>query len=549
MKRSICFFSVAVFCLVTLFASGGKEIKGDNTLRVMKSDGIDSLDPQMSVFTGSFEIIADFTDGLKQIAPDGTTVNALCSDEQVSSDGLTYTYTIRPDAFWSNGDPVTAADFVFAWRRVVDPNSGSRSPYLFTDIAHIKNATEVLQKELPLSSLGVTALDSKTLQVQLSLPVPYFDDLLTLPSFYPVNEAFFHRCGNLFATSAETLLSNGAFMVSDYTPLASHISLIKNPTYYDEQRIALSGLEYQEILDSGQALMNFQNGDLDVITLSGDQIEMVEDDPAYQSAKSGTFWYLSLNIAGSKEIGNLDLRRALTYAINRKALVEDVTADGSTPLYSAVPSSLAFDSNGVDFTPNGAAPTPWCDLNEEKAQFYFAKAQEALGEETIALTLLVDSALVQQNVAMVLKSELETAFPSLSVTIKVEPKKQRVQDMFDGNYDLVLTRWTPSYPDPTATLNLFIDGSLYNTGKWHNDTFNTIIDQCMSGSLVSNPTERWEALHQAEDVLMENCVMIPLYEQSHAMLINQRVSGLAFHSLGIARVYKDVVLHSAHIYP
>ena len=515
----------------------------DNTLRVMSTEGLDSLDPQMSVFTGAFEVIADFTDGLKQLSPDGTTVNALCADERVSADGLTYTYTLRSDAFWSNGDPVTAEDFVFAWRRVVDPNSGSRSPYLFTDIAHIKNAAKVLAGDLPPSSFGITAIDSKTLQVQLSQPVPYFDDLLTLPSFYPVNEAFFQRCGNLFATSPDTLLSNGAFLVSDYTPLASHISLVKNPTYYDAQRIALSGLEYQTILDPGQALMNFENGDLDVITLSGDQIEMVQDDSEYHTYKSGTFWYLSLNISGSKEMGNLDLRRALSFAIDRKSLTQDVTADGSTPLYSAVPPSLSFDRNGVDFTSDDATPTLWCGLNEAKAQYYFAKAQEALGEEKIALTLLVDSAQVQQNVAVVIKSELETAFPSLVVSIKVEPKKQRVQDMFDGNYDVVLTRWTPTYPDPTATLNLFVDGSIYNTGKWHNDTFNTLMQRCISGSLVTQPEERWGALQRAEDLLMENCVIIPLYEQSHAILLNKRVSGLSFHSLGIARVYKDVVLH------
>ena len=228
----------------------------NNSLNIMIEVEVESLDPQIATDGTSFEVIADFTDGLKQLAADGSVIDALCADEQVSADGKTYTFKIRDDANWSNGDPVTADDFVFGWHRAVDPATASEYAYMMSDIGQLKNAAAIEAGKMSVDQLGVKAIDKKTLQVQLEVPVSYFDQLLYFPTYYPVNEAFYKKCGNTYATSASTLLSNGAFIVTDYQPAATSFKLVKNPKYYNASKISLDGLNYQVIKDSQQALLS-----------------------------------------------------------------------------------------------------------------------------------------------------------------------------------------------------------------------------------------------------------------------------------------------------
>ena len=159
----------------------------------------------------------------------------------LSEDGKTYTFHLR-DAKWSNGEAVTAADFVFGWQRAVDPATASEYSYMLSDIGQVVNAAEIIAGEKPVTDLGVTAVDDKTLEVQLNVPVSYFLSLMYFPTFYPVNEAFYNTCADTFGTSPETVLSNGAFVLTDYQPAATAFAMEKNPDYYDADKIALDGL-------------------------------------------------------------------------------------------------------------------------------------------------------------------------------------------------------------------------------------------------------------------------------------------------------------------
>ena len=233
------------------------------TLNIMLETEVQSLDPQVATDGTSFEVIADYTDGLMQMDADGQAVPAIAESYDLSDDGLTYTFHLRTHAKWSNGTPVTAADFVFGWQRAVDPDVASEYAYMLSDIGQIKNAAEIIAGEKDKSELGVTAVDDNTLQVELNVPVSYFTSLMYFPTFYPVNEEFFTSCGDTFATSPETVLSNGAFVLDSYQPAATAFHLTKNADYYDTDRVKLSGLSYQVIQDSQQALMSYQTGALD----------------------------------------------------------------------------------------------------------------------------------------------------------------------------------------------------------------------------------------------------------------------------------------------
>ena len=300
------------------------------TLNVMLETEVQSLDPQVATDGTSFEVIADYTDGLMQMDTDGAAVPAIAETYDISEDGKTYTFHLR-DAKWSNGDAVTAADFVFGWQRAVDPATASEYSYMLSDIGQVVNAAEIIAGEKPVTDLGVTAVDDKTLEVQLNVPVSYFLSLMYFPTFYPVNEAFYNTCADTFGTSPDTVLSNGAFILTDYQPAATAFELAKNPDYYDADSISLDGLAYQVIKDSQQALMSYQTGALDMTLLNGEQVDQVKDDPEFTSVGAGYLWYISPNVAGVPDLANLNLRKAMTFALDRDAITGDVLKDGSTP--------------------------------------------------------------------------------------------------------------------------------------------------------------------------------------------------------------------------
>lgn len=521
-------------------SSTGGEATGSNVLNVMVEVEVASLDPQLATDGTSFEVIADFTDGLMQMDAEGQAVEALAESYEVSEDGCTYTFHIREDANWSNGDPVTANDFVFAWQRAADPATASEYSYMMSDIGQIKNAAEIIAGEKDKSELGVTAVDEKTLKVELNVPVPYFLSLMYFPTFYPVNQAFYESLAEgTFGTSPETVLSNGAFILESYEPAALSFSLVKNPDYYNADSIQLDGLNYQVIKDSQQAFMSYQNGDLDIVKLSGDQVDQVQGDPELSVHGAGYLWYLTLNQAEVPALANQNMRLALTHAIDRVSIVEDVVKDGSLATYTAVPPQFATGPDGSDFSADQEMFKDVCSDDPAKAAEYFEAAKEELGQDTFTFELLVEDTTESQNVAAVIQEQIQTNLPGVTVSITVEPKKQRVEDIQEGNYEVCLTRWGPDYADPMTYLNMWITDNNNNYGKWSNSEYDQIIADCTTGQYVGDAEARWAALYDAEKIIMDEAVIVPVYTKADANMIKSNVSGIEFHPVALNRVFKN----------
>ncbi len=521
-------------------SSTAAETTGSKVLNVMVEVEVASLDPQLATDGTSFEVIADYTDGLMQMDAEGAAVPAIAESYEVSEDGCTYTFHLRDDAVWSNGDPVTANDFVFAWQRAADPATASEYSYMTSDIAQIKNAAEIIAGEKDKSELGVTAVDDKTLQVELNVPVPYFLSLMYFPTFYPVNQAFYESLEEgTFGTSPETVLSNGAFILDSYEPAALSFSLVKNPDYYDADSIQLDGLNYQVIKDSQQAFMSYQNGDLDIVKLSGDQVDQVQGDPELSVQGAGYLWYLTLNMAEVPALANQNMRLALTHAIDRVAIVEDVVKDGSLATYTAVPPQFATGPDGSDFSADQTMFSDVCSDDPTKAAEYFEAAKQELGTDTFTFDLLVEDTTESQNVAAVIQEQIQTNLPGVTVSITVEPKKQRVEDIQDGNYEVCLTRWGPDYADPMTYLNMWITDNNNNYGKWSNPDYDQIIADCTTGQYVSDAAARWQAMYDAEKIIMDEAVIVPVYTKADANMIKSNVTGIEFHPVALNRVYKN----------
>lgn len=521
-------------------ASGSAQA-GTSDLNVMLETPVESLDPQQATDGTSFEVIADYTDGLMQMDADGKSVPAIAESYDVSTDGLTYTFHLRKDAKWSNGDPVTAADFVFGWQRAVDPSVASEYAYMLSDIGQVKNAAEIIAGKKDKAELGVKAVDDTTLEVDLVAPVSYFASLMYFPTFYPVNQKFFETCADTYGTSPETTLSDGAFVLDSYEPAATQFHLTKNADYYDAQRVKLAGLNYQVIQDSQQALMSYQTGTLDMTLVNGEQVDQVKDDPAFKAVGAGYLWYVSPNIAKVPELANQNIRMALTMAIDRASIATGVLKDGSTPTFTAVPPQFATGPDGSDFSADQTKFSDVCAFDAAKAADYWKKGLQELGKTSISLDMTVDADDAPQKVAQVLKEEWEQELPGLTVNLVIEPKKQRVQDLQDGNFQLGLTRWGPDYADPMTYLGMWVTNNSNNYGLWSNKDYDDMIAECTTGDLAMDAQGRWTKLFDAEKLVMDNAVIFPIYTQCNAEMVSTKVTGVEFHPVALNRVYKDAV--------
>lgn len=506
---------------------------GGNVLNVHIDVEVASMDPQIAVDGTSFEVIADVTDGLYALAEDGSAVPALADKVEKSEDGLTYTITLK-DAKWSNGTQVTANDFVFAWRRLVDPATASEYAFM-GGIAGIKNADAIGGGSVAPDQLGVTAVDEKTLEIQLDNPVPYFESLMAFPAFYPVNEEFFKKCGDTFATSPETILSNGQFIITSYEPAATTIELVKNENYWDAAAVKLDGLKYQVIKDSQQVMLAYQNGDLDTAILSGEQVEQFQGDPEFTNIMAGYLWYLSpnLKVAG---LENLNLRKALALSFDKKAIVNNILKDGSIVADFAIPTGLSTGPDGKDFRDGTAT---YLSTDKAKALEYWNEAKKELGVETLTYSMIVEDTESAQNVAQFIQAEVQTTLPGITINLEVLPKKNRVERMQEGEFEIALTRWGPDYADPMTYENMWITDDPNNYGFWSNAEYDAIIESAKKGELALDPAARWEALKKAEGIVMDDAVIFPIYQKGNAVMIKSNVKGIEFHSVAINRVFKN----------
>lgn len=518
-------------------AGGSTDAASGKVLKVHFDVEVASMDPQIATDGTSFEAIAAITEGLYSVDEAGSPILAMAESVDKSEDGLTYTFKLR-DAQWSNGTPVTANDFVFAWRRLVDPAVASEYAFI-AGIAGIENAEAITAGEVAPDQLGVTAQDDKTLVVNLDVPVPFFESLMSFPSFLPVNEEFFTTAGDSFGTSPATILGNGPFMITSYEPAATSITLAKSPTYWDASKVNLDGIQYQIIKDSQQAMLSYQNGDLDLAALSGEQVEQFQADPEFHNIMAGYLWYMSPNQT-VKGLENVNLRKAMALSYDKEALAKNVLKDGSIVANFAVPTLLATGPDGKDFRETTGT---YFETDKAKALEYWETAKAELGVSELKYVMIVEDTESAINVAQFIQSEIQTTLPGITIELQTMPKKNRVERMQQGDFEIGLTRWGPDYADPMTYLGMWKTGSPNNYGFWSNAEYDAIIDSATKGELAVDVEARWEALKKAEEIAMDEAVIMPVYQKGDAVMIKTGVEGVEFHSVGINRIYKNATMN------
>ena len=545
MKKILIAMLLTMMMLIS--ACGGDDAANDS-LKVMLGSNVVSLDTAQATDSYSFEVIADCIDGLLQLDAAGKPVPAIAESFDVSEDGKTYTFHLR-DAKWANGDDVTAEDFVFAWRRECQ-KAEEYSYMMGSTVACVKNADAVIKGANP-AVLGVSAPDPKTFVVELEAPVPYFPSLTAFPIFYPINEKFFNSIDEgSYGTSPKTFLSNGAFELADYLPGTANIRLKKNDTYWNAENVSLDGFQYQVVSSSDNALTAFKNKTLNVVQISGNQVAHVREDAELakllQIIPAGSLNYVTFNQDPKNNHGgalaNVNLRLAISNAIDRESLVDNYIMNGSQATYTAIPIRFApNEKTGKYFAEDQTRYADVVGFDVERARARLETAKSELGKDSFNLNLIYanDAGDTIVKVVQAIKSQVEENLPGVVLNLQPMPKAEYLSRVTTNSYDIAVTNWSPDYDDPMTFLTLWTTEGCEISEHWSNAEYDKLIADCTTGALAADYDARWNAMYAAEKILLDNAVIAPLYTNSNAMLISENVGGIEFHVAGVNRVFKS----------
>lgn len=451
-----------------------------------------------------------------------------------SKDGKTLTVDLRKDAKWSNGDPVTADDFVFAWRKVVNPKTASEFAYIMSDI---KNADDINAGKKPVKDLGIKALNKYKLQINLERPVPYINELLALNTFDPQNEKVAKKYGKAYGTTADKAVYNGPFKVVNWK-VEDKIQLEKNNQYWDKKHVKLDRVNYKILKDNQAGAALYDTNSVDDAIISSEQVDKYKKSPALRKRLTAATFYIKLNEKEVPEFKNKHLRLAIAQAINRKEYVDSVFNDGSLPSSNFTGYGTATTPSGKDFASTIKSPLKY---NKHEAADNWKKAQKELGKKNVTFTLNVQDTPVQKISAEFIKSQLETNLPGVEVKVKQLPFKQKINLELSNNYQASYAGWSPDYPDPMAFLEIMKTGNPQNNTYWGNKEYDQLIKDA-NGKLLQEPEKRNEDLQQAEKILLENAPVTPIYQKGEAHLTNPQVKGLVYHKVGPDTTLKDVYI-------
>ena len=509
-----------------------------DTFRFANDTDIVGMDSTVVDDAMSFNAITAITDGLTTVDVKGNTIPGIAKSWDVSNNGLTYTFHLR-DAKWANGDKVTAQDFVYSWHRIIK-NAGNYAYMLGSEGASIKNADSLINlgttaTDEQLNTLGIKATDDKTVVVDLEKNVPYFVGLMSFPCYFPQNQKFVEKCGKNYATKPEYILGNGAYKMTKWIK-GNKATFTKNDKYYDAKSVKTKNLEMYLVQDPKTAAQNFDNGKVDYATINSTLVDKYKGKDTFKAIREGYLAYLICNFKADTT-ANKNLRHALSYAINRKDLCDNILKDGSQPATGFVPAQLCKSPSGKDFREESGK---YVDYDVKKAQEYLDAAKKELGTDTITVDLLYGTDESPMDTMAEYLQGSFTKLKGLKVNMVATVKKDRIYNREEhGTYEIACTRWGPDYADPTTYLNLFLTGNSNNFGKYSNAKVDSLMKQVQTESDVN---KRWDLMTQLEKTALDDLAYIPVFEKGAAALKAKNVKGLVHSAVGVPYTFKYVTI-------
>ncbi|XUD11110.1 pheromone-binding protein [Enterococcus sp. AZ170] len=536
MKKKLLVVS-AVLTGLLLTACGGNDqkettkseagtIAKNQKIEISSPTPLSTLDTTQTMDKNTFTIVQHLFEGLYRFDDDSTPIPGLAEKVAVSEDGLTYKFTLKDDIKWSNGEPITAQDFLYSWKKLVTPATIGPNAYL---LDNVKNSKAIRNGEKPIDEIGLAAPSDQEFEVTLEQAQPSFLVVASIGWLAPQNQAYVEKQGKEYATDSDHLIYSGPFILTDWDASSDTWTLKKNPEYYDADTVKLEEVKVNTIKEENTGINLYQSNELDLVRISGQYVQQYSDDAGYVTHSDVANHYLDFNKKAGTAPANIHLRKAIAQAIDKDALTKSVLNDGSKPLNGLIPSNLYKNpETSEDFRKFSGDHLTY---DVKKAQAEWEKAQAELGDK-VKLSLLVSDDDNGKKISEYIQSQLQENLKGLEITINAQPKNNVLQTRKDKEYELSLSGWIAGSSDLDSYFNLYAGSSAYNYGSYKNDTYDKFITDARTIN-ANTPNKQFDDYKEAEDILLDqDAAQVPLYQSASNYLINPAIKGISYHLYG-----------------
>ena len=516
--------------------AGEEKLAADQVLRINIASNPPDLDPQTCTDSVSYDVLNSVYEGLVRVLADGTMPegSGLAESWTVSEDNLKYTFKLR-EANWSDGSPIKASDFEYAWKRALDPATASQYAYM---LYPIKNGKAFNLGQGSKDAVGVKAVDDKTLEVELESPTPYFLSLTAFKTYMPLKEEAQKAAGESYGTDVAKMVFSGPFKITDWQQ-EQKIILEKNESYWDAANVKLQRIEMDMITDLNTPINLYETGELDGIGVPTEYLAKYRDSEEFMSMSTTSAWYLQFNCK-NEYMKNIKIRKAFSMALNRQIFIDNVLANGSLFAGGLVPTGFPGVDGGdfreqsgvhvVDAGSKGQEAIDEANKLLDEGLKEIGKTRDSLKKDVVYLTEDGDiPKKFAQAFQQMWKENLGIELQIESVTFKVKLDKEQ-----KGDFSMGLAGWSADYLDPMTYLDLWITDGGGNKASWSNAKYDELITK--ASSLVGN--ERYQTMMEAEKILMEELPISPIYFRARNSVQKDYVKGWVRAAFGASNDWK-----------
>ena len=521
--------AVLLSAALTMSAVVGCSSSGNNAaadgvvLNVQVGSEPATIDPAKNSAADAATLINHAFEGLMKLDKDGKIVEGQAAKYEVNDDQTVYTFTLRDDAKWSDDKAVTAEDFVYAWQRLVNPDTGADYNYM---IDMVLNANDIMEGKKKPEELGIKAIDEKTVEVTLEKQTPYFLEVCAFPATFPVRKDIVEANGETWSTDPETYVGYGPYKLQSWEH-QSKMTYVQNEKYYGVEDLGPDTINFVLMEDQNTILSAFKNGEILMgDDLPSEEIDAMKDNGLVVESQLGTY-YLSINTQ-KDVLNNEKVREALSLAIDRNYIVEKVAKGGQIPADTFVPTGLTDADGKTEFHENA---TKWYDVNDyegnvKKAKELLKEAGYENGKGLPSIELLCNPGHepIMEAVQNMWKENL-----GVNSTISSQDWNVFIQTRKDGDFQVARDGWLADYNDPISFIDMWVTGGGNNNAHWSNAEYDKLVKEIKS---TTDSAKRYELMHKAEDMLAKESPVVPLYYYTDLYLISDKLEGMYTSPLG-----------------
>lgn len=521
-KYLLALFPIFAIALILSGCGSNTEKDDKKTLSISSSDVIATMDSSMNTDVIGSQNLSNTMEGLYRF--DGKKLQPAVAKKIVkpTNNGKTYTIELRHTK-WSNGKPVTAQDFVYAWRRTVDPKTASEYAYIYSGI---KNADKISAGKKPVNTLGIKALNKYKLQIDLDTPIPYFNALVVNSPFLPLYKPAVEKAGKQYGLKSAGMVFNGPFKLTNWNVSDNNWTEVKNNKYWNAKKVRLNKVEYYVVKDANTGLNLYDTNRINRLQqISGDTARQVSGYKSFSISETASNYYLELNQKKYKFFRNKKIRQAISMSIDREQLTDNILGKTGGIEDTLVPTKMSYNpKTGTDFTKEKTlnSVNKYSEYNPKLAKKLWKEGLKETGQKDLSFTILGDDTDAAKKQNEFIQGQMMKTLPGLKISLQNVPFKSRLDKSISGDFDMVVSAWTADFPDPISFLDCFTTDSSINDGKYSNKAYDALVKKSKTTD-ANDEDARWQDMLEATKILTEDQGAVVLYQLNQANLTKSNV--------------------------